>query len=70
MIGHFVTVCGCEQYKQVDYPPARQYKMPTRYTVPRDESRPFSTPRTEISFRLFELTYITGALAEYREVFQ
>lgn len=70
MMGHFVTACGCEQYKPVEYPPHGDYKLITRGRIPRDENRPFSTPRDVYGTRTFELVSvdITHALAEYREV--
>ena len=73
MTGHFVTACGCERYRTVEYPiTSRLYKLPTMRKVLRDESRPFSTPCNEVSFRLFELKSLDMAhgLAEYREVLQ
>jgi hypothetical protein len=69
MTGHFVTACGCEAYRGIEYPPSRVYRMPTRRHILRDECRPFSTPRDDIGSRLFELESVNGVLAEYREVY-
>lgn len=72
MISHFTTADGCERYEMFTaYPPQRLYRVPIPISVPRNEDRPFSTPRVDFSYRLYELENIDMAhnMANYREVY-
>ena len=69
MTGHFVTACGCESYKLIDYPPAHYCKLPMKAHT-KAAVQPASGWVTHYGSRGFELVSvdINKALAEYEEV--
>ena len=68
MTGHFVTACGCECYKPIDFP-APEYKLPTKPAT-RAGNLFGSRWVTEYGLRKFRLVSVDmkHALAEYEEV--
>ena len=77
MTGHFVTACGCECYKLIDFPAPPEYRLPTEYRLPMKPVTETGTSYgstgrwvTEYGLRKFKLVSVDmkHALAEYEEV--
>ena len=70
MTGHFVTACGCECYKTIEFPALTEYKLPTKPVT--RAGNPFGSSGwvTEYGLRKFKLVSVDmkHALAEYEEV--
>lgn len=71
MTGHFTTADGCERWGYIVGPVGESYRVPILYRTPRDESRPFSTPRDTYAYRMYKLESVdyTEGLAHYVEVY-
>ena len=73
MTGHFVTACGCEGYKTIEYPAPPEYRLPTK-PVTKNGTSYGSTGwiwgYTEYGLRKFKLVSVDmkHTLAEYEEV--
>jgi hypothetical protein len=70
MTGHFVTACGCECYKPIDFPALPEYKLPTKPVTKIEASYGGTGWVKEYGLRKFKLVSVDmkHALAEYEEV--
>ena len=67
MTGHFITACGCECYKPIDFPAKQLYKFPTIYNSVPQSAGGWSTVYGVRTFKI-ESVDMDHAIATYREV--
>jgi hypothetical protein len=73
MTGHFTTLDGCEKWEKINHAIAsRVYRVPITVRIPRDENKPFSTPRESAQYRLYEVESFDERLGvvHYKEVYE